>query len=70
MCWNVFVAIVIAFTYLETKGLTLEQIDQRFAGVPRDQIDSIVEVYNGEKPVSDNELGKTRATEVTETKAV
>lgn len=63
-------ALAIAFTYLETKGLTLEQIDQRFQGVPRDQIDNIIEVYHGEKPVSDNELGKSREKEVTETKAV
>lgn len=56
ICWNTAVAIVIFFTYLETKGLTLEQIDKRFQGVPRDQIDNVVEEYNGNKPVSDTEL--------------
>ncbi|ETS74585.1 hypothetical protein PFICI_13069 [Pestalotiopsis fici W106-1] len=54
--WNLFVATVIFFTYLETKDLTLEQIDQRFNGVPRDQLVEITEVYNGTKPISDGEI--------------
>ncbi|KAK7418775.1 hypothetical protein QQX98_003793 [Neonectria punicea] len=56
VCWNVFVAIVIFFTYLETKGLTLEQIDQRFNGVPRDQLVDIIDAYDGGKPISEAEL--------------
>ncbi|EFW98607.1 phosphoribosyl diphosphate synthase isoform 4 [Grosmannia clavigera kw1407] len=56
ICWNTLVTVVIFFTYLETKGLTLEQIDKRFQGVPRDQLDSIVEVYNGEKPILETEI--------------
>jgi hypothetical protein len=54
--WNLFVATVIFFTYLETKGLTLEQIDQRFNGVPRDELVDITEVFNGTKPISDGEI--------------
>jgi hypothetical protein len=49
-------AIVIWFTYLETKGLTLEQIDQRFEGVPRDQLVDVIQAYDGGKPISDKEL--------------
>lgn len=55
--WNVFVAIVIFFTYMETRGLTLEQIDQRFKGVPRDQLVDITQVYYGVKPITEAELG-------------
>ncbi|KAK0103708.1 hypothetical protein ONS95_005715 [Cadophora gregata] len=58
VCWNIFAATVIAFTYLETKGLSLEQIDKRFEGIPRDQLDDIIETYNGMKPISEAELGK------------
>ncbi|KAJ3543226.1 hypothetical protein NM208_g3686 [Fusarium decemcellulare] len=54
--WNLFVATVVFFTYLETSGLTLEQIDQRFNGVPRNQLVDITEVYNGTKPISDGEI--------------
>jgi hypothetical protein len=54
--WNTMVAVVIFFTYLETKGLTLEQIDQRFNGVPRDQIVEVVEAFDGGKPISETEL--------------
>ncbi|KAG4435625.1 hypothetical protein IFR05_008900 [Cadophora sp. M221] len=56
--WNLFAATVIGFTYLETKGLSLEQIDKRFEGVPRDQLEDIIETYNGVKPISEAELGK------------
>ncbi|KAH7000945.1 general substrate transporter [Ilyonectria destructans] len=66
-CWNIFVAVVIFFTYLETSGLTLEQIDQRFNGVPRDQLVDIMEVYDGSKPISEGELGnKFNGQEVTQ----
>lgn len=51
-------AVVIWFTYLETKGLTLEQIDQRFNGVPRDQLVDVVDQYDGGKPIDDSELSK------------
>jgi hypothetical protein len=54
--WNVFVAVVIFFTYMETRGLTLEQIDQRFKGVPRDQLVDITQVYYGVKPITEGEL--------------
>ncbi|RSL59541.1 hypothetical protein CEP54_007250 [Fusarium duplospermum] len=57
--WNVFVAIVIFFTYMETRGLTLEQIDQRFKGVPRDQLGDITQVYYGMKPITEGELEST-----------
>ena len=64
-------AVVIWFTWLETKGLTLEQIDQRFQGVPRDQLVDIVDVYNGEKPVAEAETVPSSAKEtITESKAV
>ena len=56
VCWNVSVAVAIMLTYLETKGLSLEQIDKRFQGVPRDQLDSIVVVYNGQKPIMETEV--------------
>jgi hypothetical protein len=61
VCWNVFMALVIGFTYLETKGLTLEQIDQRFNGVPRDQLGDILDIHAGEKPISEAEMGKGAA---------
>jgi hypothetical protein len=61
VCWNVFMATVIGFTYLETKGLTLEQIDQRFNGVPRDQLGDILDIHAGEKPISEAEMGKRAA---------
>ncbi|KAM5344119.1 hypothetical protein ACJ41O_012656 [Fusarium nematophilum] len=54
--WNLFVATVVGFTYLETSGLTLEQIDQRFNGVPRDQLVDITEVFDGTKPISDMDI--------------
>ncbi|KAF1974753.1 MFS general substrate transporter [Bimuria novae-zelandiae CBS 107.79] len=57
-CWNVFMAVVIAFTNLETKGLTPEQIDQRFEGVPRDQLIDVVEAYDGGKPISEKAGGR------------
>ena len=49
-------AIVIAFTWYETKGLSLEQIDQVFNGVPRKQI--LNAVLEGEEisPVKTGEL--------------
>lgn len=49
-------AIVIGFTYVETKGLTLEQIEKRFEGVPRNELGDITEVYNGNKPIEDSEV--------------
>ncbi|CAK7245895.1 MAG: hypothetical protein STHCBS139747_007500 [Sporothrix thermara] len=54
--WNIFMAIVIAFTWYETKGLSLEQIDQVFNGVPRKQI--LNAVLEGEEisPVKTGEL--------------
>uniref|UniRef100_A0A8H7N8S4 Major facilitator superfamily (MFS) profile domain-containing protein n=1 Tax=Bionectria ochroleuca TaxID=29856 RepID=A0A8H7N8S4_BIOOC len=55
VCWNVFVAIVIAFTYIETKGLTLEQIAQRFEGVPRGEVLDVIEAYDGGKPITELE---------------
>lgn len=54
--WNIFVAAIIYFTYLETSGLTLEQIDQRFNGVPRDQLVDITEIFDGMKPISEGEI--------------
>ncbi|KAF2648240.1 general substrate transporter [Lophiostoma macrostomum CBS 122681] len=56
VCWNVFMATVIGITYLETKGLTLEQIDKRFEGVPRDQLVDVIEAFDGGKPISEKEL--------------
>ncbi|CAH0028748.1 unnamed protein product [Clonostachys rhizophaga] len=55
VCWNVFVAIVIAFTYIETKGLTLEQIAQRFEGIPRGEVLDVIEAYDGGKPITELE---------------
>ncbi|XDG10290.1 hypothetical protein ABKA04_009905 [Annulohypoxylon sp. FPYF3050] len=55
--WNIFAAIVIYFTYVETKGLTLEQIDNRLHGLPVDHVD-VIEAYDGNKPISDGELRK------------
>lgn len=52
-------ALVVGFTYIETKGLTLEQIQQRFEGVKRQDIRALAEVYNGEKPLQDFELEHT-----------
>jgi hypothetical protein len=49
-------AVVIWFTYLETSGLTLEQIDQRFNGVPRDQLNDLIDTYDGGKPINESEL--------------
>ena len=46
-------AVVIWFTYLETSGLTLEQIDQRFNGVPRDQLNDLIDTYDGGKPINE-----------------
>lgn len=57
MVWNIFVAIVIFFTYIETKGLTLEQIDKRLHGVPVEQLD-IIEAYDGGKPIEEGEIRK------------
>lgn len=56
VCWNMFAAIVIWFTYMETQGLTLEQIDQRFEGVPRSQLGNVIVAYNGDKPLSEAEI--------------
>lgn len=61
------IALVIWFTYLETKGLTLEQIDQRFNGVPRDQIVEVVEAFDGGKPISETELHDKHVGEPEET---
>ncbi|KAH9909950.1 general substrate transporter [Xylariomycetidae sp. FL2044] len=61
VAWNIFMATVIFFTYVETKGLTLEQIDQRFKGVPRDQVGDVIEAYDGGKPISDAELSGKKA---------
>lgn len=55
--WNIFVAIVIYFTWIETMGLTLEQIDKRLHGVPVEQID-VIDAYDGGKPITEGELGK------------
>lgn len=68
--WNVFVAIVIFFTYMETRGLTLEQIDQRFKGVPRDQLVDITQVYYGVKPITEGELGSNAKLETNAKKDV
>lgn len=54
--WNMFVAVVIYFTYIETKGLTLEQIDKRLHGMPVDV--DVIEAYDGGKPIAKGELGK------------
>ncbi len=40
----------------------MEQIDKRFDGVPRDQLDDIIDVYNGVKPISEAELGHNTTT--------
>ncbi|KAH8897183.1 general substrate transporter [Thozetella sp. PMI_491] len=58
VCWNVFVATVIAFTYIETKGLSLEQIAQRFQGVPRDQLVDVIEAYDGGNPITGKEVSE------------
>ncbi|KAI1399481.1 hypothetical protein F4819DRAFT_465028 [Hypoxylon fuscum] len=63
--WDIFVAIVIYFTYVETKGLTLEQIDKRFHGVPVEQVD-VIDAYDGGRPIAERELGKP-VSEVTST---
>jgi hypothetical protein len=47
---------VIWFTFIETKDLTLEQIDKRFNGTPRSEIKDVIEDYNGEKPLAEDEL--------------
>ncbi|KAI1869758.1 hypothetical protein JX265_001990 [Neoarthrinium moseri] len=54
--WNTFIAVVIFFTYIETKSLTLEQIDQRFNGVPADHLVDVIEAYDGGKPISELEV--------------
>ncbi|KAJ8120551.1 hypothetical protein O1611_g10341 [Lasiodiplodia mahajangana] len=54
--WNILVATLIYFTFIETKGLTLEQVELRFSGVPRDEIVPVIEAYDEEKPISDSEL--------------
>ncbi|KAI1262649.1 general substrate transporter [Xylariaceae sp. FL1019] len=54
--WNIFVAVLIYFTFIETKGLTLEQVEQRFSGVPRSEIAPVIEAYDGEKPISESDL--------------
>ncbi|KAH7157379.1 general substrate transporter [Dactylonectria estremocensis] len=64
VCWNIFVALVIFFTYMETSGLTLEQIDQRFNGVPRDELVDIVDAFDGGKPISEGELNGIDGKEV------
>ncbi|WQF84160.1 Putative major facilitator, sugar transporter, major facilitator superfamily [Colletotrichum destructivum] len=56
VAWNILAAFVIYFTYMETKGLILEQIDKRFNGIPRDQLDDVIEAYYGGKPISEGEL--------------
>ncbi|KIX05162.1 uncharacterized protein Z518_06034 [Rhinocladiella mackenziei CBS 650.93] len=58
--WDIFMAIVIVFTYIETKGLTLEQIQKRFEGTPRSELGNILEVYHGEKPLQEFELDNSR----------
>ncbi|RDW56413.1 hypothetical protein BP6252_14158 [Coleophoma cylindrospora] len=54
--WNVFMAGIIGLTYIETKGLTLEQIEKRFEGVPLNELGDIIEAYNSEKPLDDSEI--------------
>ncbi|GKT97547.1 hypothetical protein Ct61P_15397 [Colletotrichum tofieldiae] len=54
--WNTLMALVIYFAYMETKGLTLEQIDKRFNGIPRDHLDDVIEAYDGGKPITEGEL--------------
>jgi hypothetical protein len=51
-------ALVIWFTFIETKDLTLEQVEKRFNGVPRDEIMDVIEAYNGEKPLSSDEVAQ------------
>lgn len=66
--WNVLVAVVIYFTYVETKGLTLEQIDKRLHGEPVDV--DVIEAYDGGKPIAEGELGKpTEATSKVDVKS-
>ena len=57
--WDVFMTVVIGFTWLETKGLTLEQIDQLFHGVPRKQLLSMGPALHGEKPTDTMEMDDT-----------
>jgi hypothetical protein len=35
--------------------LTLEQVDQLFNGIPQSDILNVIEAYNGEKPLSEEE---------------
>lgn len=49
-------ALVIAFTFIETNGLTLKQIDKLFNGVPRSEITDVIEAYNGNKPIVGGEV--------------
>jgi hypothetical protein len=56
-------AVVIYFTFIETKGLTLEQIEKRFEGVRRSDIADVVEELNGEEPLKDAEIGPSLETE-------
>jgi hypothetical protein len=56
-------ALVVGFTFIETKGLTLEQIDQVFNGTPRSEILDVIEAYDGNQPISDKDL-RVNVTEV------
>ncbi|KAI1456416.1 general substrate transporter [Annulohypoxylon moriforme] len=53
--WNIFAAIVIYFTYVETKGLSLEQIDNRLRGIPVERID----IIDASEPGTEGELAKS-----------
>ncbi len=55
--WNIFVATVIFFTYVETKGLTLEQVDKRLRGEPVEEVD-VIDAYDGGRPITEGEMGE------------
>lgn len=60
-------AAVIWLTYMETKGLTLEQIDKRFEGVPRNQL-GVIEAVDGRSGMEKETSVKTAEEDVKEMK--